>query len=224
VVSKGFSVCLSTVPVSVMFEVVLYASANTTPHRRVLHATTRRDQITTTARALVSGALQRKGSQNRNHPRARSSQQRQQPTTMKTTALLLAAMPVVAHTVSLSESPVVATKPSSSSLRGAASSALPSSSSSSTTLPLPSQEEEDARRSLQLQPDESCYYYGAPGQLTNVTCTPSLLGKCDQLMSSDCATTEQEAIDDATYPCTTFAVWYENSDSCAWAYVCCDNP
>jgi hypothetical protein len=138
-------------------------------------------------------------------------------TAMKTTALLLAAMPVLAHTASLSESPVIATKTTSSSLRGAASSALPS---SSTTLP---SHDEDAARNLQLQPDESCYYYGAPGQLTNVTCTPSLLGKCDQLMSSDCAATEKEAIDDATFPCTTFAVWYENSDSCAWAYVCCDN-
>jgi hypothetical protein len=141
---------------------------------------------------------------------------------MKTTALFLAAMPVLAHTASLSESPVIATKTTSSSLRGAAS-ALPSSSSSSSTLSS-QEEEEDASRSLQLQPDESCYYYGAPGQLTNVTCTPTLLGKCDQLMSSDCANTEQEAIDDATFPCTTFAVWYENSDSCAWAYVCCDDP
>jgi hypothetical protein len=131
-------------------------------------------------------------------------------------------MPVLAQTVSLSESPLVATKTSSSSLRGAAS-ALPSSSLSSSTLPSQEGEGEDERRSLQLQPDESCYYYGAPGQLTNVTCTPSLLGKCDQLMSNDCAATEQEAIDDATYPCTTFAVWYENSDSCAWAYVCCDS-
>jgi hypothetical protein len=126
---------------------------------------------------------------------------------MKAVALLLAAAPILAQT-----DPSTSSSLSSFSLRGAASS------SSSAKPPT------DAR-SLQLNPQESCYFYGTPfAPPTNITCTADRLSKCDQLMSSDCADTQQQAIDDAEAPCTYFAVWYENSDSCAWAFVCCDNP
>lgn len=195
---------------------VVHPRANTYTKWSILHATTRRDHISRLPYGASDLALERKGSHKTTTTTTTTTTI---TTTMKTAALLLAAAaaPVLAHTVTLSESPVATT--ATSSLRGGAS--APHSSSSSST---PSQVE-DARRSLQqLQPDQSCYFYGAPGELTNVTCTTSLLSKCDQLMSSNCAPTQQEAIDDATYPCATFTVWYQNDDSCTWALVCCDNP
>jgi hypothetical protein len=64
-----------------------------------------------------------------------------------------------------------------------------------------------------------------PDQPTNVTCTPNSLSKRDQLlMSNDCADAQQEAIDDTTYPCSSFAVGYDDSDSSAWALMVSTTP
>jgi hypothetical protein len=43
-------------------------------------------------------------------------------------------------------------------------------------------------------------------------------------MSNDCADAQQEAIDDTTYPCSSFAVEYDDSDSTAWALMVSTTP
>jgi hypothetical protein len=153
--------------------------------------------------------------------------------TMKPAAalLLLAAAPVLAQTaVPLSESPISA-KPSTSSLRGAASSrATSSSSSSSSSSALSELPTEDsaaaAARDLQqqLHPDQGCYYNYGLGNIQNVTCTQTLLGQCSELMANDCASSQQQAIEYGASECQHFTVWLENSSSCDWAFVCCDDP
>jgi hypothetical protein len=148
--------------------------------------------------------------------------------------LLLAAAPVLAQTTALlSESPSVvavaaSTKPSTSSLRGASSSRATSSSSS---LSLSESSPEDsaaavAARDLQqqLHPDQGCYYNYGLGNIQNITCTQTLLGQCSELMANDCASSRQQAIEYGASECQHFTVWLENSSSCDWAFVCCDDP
>jgi hypothetical protein len=151
--------------------------------------------------------------------------------------LLLAAAPALAQTtVLLSESPSVAvtvaaasTKPSTSSLRGTASSRATSSSSSlslSESSPEDSAAAAAAARDLQqqLHPDQGCYYNYGLGNIQNVTCTQTLLGQCSELMANDCASSQQQAIEYGASECQHFTVWLENSSSCDWAFVCCDDP